>query len=101
MNSFKNFLKYKEAFQIGVDKDYQFDVNEVFQAAKIFTIKYPEKMRNFLIENSKHDSDLKDNMHFAFLLKNNQDYKENPIKPLGDFVGFDILKPSESPISDI
>lgn len=98
MDSFKNFLKYKEAFQVGVEKDYQFDVNELFQAAKVFTIKYPDKMKEFLIKNSENDSELKNNIHFTFLLKNNQEYQDKPVKPLGDFVGYDALKPTESPM---
>ena len=101
MKSFKNFLTQKEAFQVGVDKDYQFDIQEIFQAAKFFTIKYPEKMKNFLIENAEKDDELKDNIHFSVLMKNNSNYNDQPIKPLGDFVGYDVLKPAESPIGDV
>lgn len=101
MISFKNFFNHKEAYQIGVDKDYQFDINELFQAAKFFTVKYPEKMKEFLIKSSENDDELKDNIHFFTILKNNSNYKSLPVKPLGDFVGYDVLKPTESPVSDI
>lgn len=101
MISFKNFFDQKEAYQVGVDKDYQFDINELFQAAKFFTIKYPEKMKDFLIKSSENDEDLKNNIHFSVILKNNDNYKKIPVKPLGDFVGYDVLKPAESPIGDV
>ena len=95
MSSFKNFLINKEAYQVGIDKEYQFSLENIFQAAKYFTIKNPEKMEKFLKHQADRDQDLKDNIYFSFLYRKEQ--KENPTKPLGDLVGFDVLKPSQSP----
>jgi len=52
-------------------------------------------MEKFLKQQADRDQDLKDNIYFSFLYRKEQ--KENPTKPLGDLVGFDVLKPSQSP----
>lgn len=101
MTSFKNFLNCREAFQVGVEKDYQYDMEEIFQAAKFFIVKNPKKMKDFLIKEAERDNDLKSNIHFSSLLNNNKDSEDDPIKPLGDFVGYDMGKPTQSPIGDL
>ena len=100
MSSFKKFIQTKEAYQVDIDYDYVSELDDLIEAAKIFTIKKPEKMREFLEEQSKNDENLKNMYQFKFLDKTKQDnnIKKNINTPLGYFAGYDFLKKVDSPI---
>lgn len=99
MFSFKKFIEMKEAYQIDIDKDYVSELDDLVRASKIFTIKYPEKMKKFLSKNIKEDENLKDLYQFKFLDKPRQDLQMKKTNtPLGYYAGYDFLKQIESPI---
>ena len=98
MLTFQKFIKLKEAYQVDLDLDYVTEIDELVKASKIFTIKYPDKMKEFLKKESENDEDLKNLLQLKFLDKT----KENNIKktntPLGYYAGYDFLKQVNSPI---
>ena len=99
MLSFKKFIETTEAYQIDIDKDYVSELDDLVRASKIFTIKHPEKMKNFLSKNIKEDEELKDLYQFKFLDRTKEDFKTKKTNtPLGYYAGYDFLKQVESPI---
>lgn len=98
MYSFKKFLETKEAYQVDIDYDYVSEIDDIINAAKIFIIKYPEKMKEFLEKESKSDEDLKNLYQFRFLDKTRQDnFIKKTNTPLGYFAGYDFLQKINSP----
>lgn len=99
MYSFKKFIEIKEAYQVDIEYDYATELDDIINAAKIFTIKNPRKMKEFLEKESKNNEELKNLYQFKFLDKNKQfnDIKKTNT-PLGYFSGYDFLQKIDSPI---
>jgi hypothetical protein len=99
MYSFKKFIEIKEAYQVDIEYDYVTELDDIINAAKIFTIKNPRKMKEFLEKESKNNEELKNLYQFKFLDKNKQfnDIKKTNT-PLGYFSGYDFLQKIDSPI---
>jgi len=99
MYSFKKFIKIKEAYQVDIEYDYVTELDDINNAAKIFIIKNPKKMKEFLEKESKNDEELKNLYQFKFLDKSNQlNNIKKPNTPLGYFAGYDFLQKIDSPI---
>lgn len=98
MISFRKFIKLKEAYQVDIDYDYVSDLDDIINAAKIFIIKYPEKMKEFLDKETKNNEELKNLFQFKFLDKTKQDnFIKKTNTPLGYFTGYDFLNKINSP----
>jgi len=99
MLSFQKFVNIKEAYQVDIDQDYTTEIDDLVQASKIFTIKNPQKMKEFLSKNIENDEELKNLFKIKFLDKPKQDLgMKKTNTPLGHYAGYDFLKQVNSPI---